>query len=194
MTEPGSTPSVRDLLGGYTAGTLRPETVLRETCAAIGRRGADSLWITLVPEDEALGQLEAAGPRRREGVAMPLFGVPFAIKDNIDVRRTLAGTVITTYGSEFATADTEFVRRDSGRPRPPEPDLGPHRVRLAGGQRARVAPACTRLRLAAHALSSRPARRPRRPGQALDLLPAPAGHRPCSSGPHPAAVKGTAAG
>jgi hypothetical protein len=32
-----------------------------------------------------------------------------------DLRRTLANTVITTYGSDFATADTEFVRRDSGR-------------------------------------------------------------------------------
>jgi hypothetical protein len=33
----------------------------------------------------------------------------------VDLRRTLANTVITTYGSDFATADTEFVRRDSGR-------------------------------------------------------------------------------
>ncbi|HYB69645.1 MAG TPA: oxalurate catabolism protein HpxZ [Candidatus Bathyarchaeia archaeon] len=33
----------------------------------------------------------------------------------VDLRRTLANTVITTYGSDFATADTEFVKRDSGR-------------------------------------------------------------------------------
>ena len=33
----------------------------------------------------------------------------------VDLRRTLANTLITTYGSDFATADTEFVKRDSGR-------------------------------------------------------------------------------
>ncbi len=36
-------------------------------------------------------------------------------RPNIDLRRTLANTVITTYGSDFATANTEFVKRDSGR-------------------------------------------------------------------------------
>lgn len=32
----------------------------------------------------------------------------------VDVRRVLANTVITTYGSDFATANTEFIRRGSG--------------------------------------------------------------------------------
>lgn len=34
---------------------------------------------------------------------------------NVDLRRTLAKTVITTYGSDFATANTEFTKLDSGR-------------------------------------------------------------------------------
>jgi Protein of unknown function (DUF3225) len=36
-------------------------------------------------------------------------------RPNVDLRRTLANTVITTYGWDFATADTEFLKRDSGR-------------------------------------------------------------------------------
>lgn len=36
-------------------------------------------------------------------------------RPNIDLRRTIANTVITTYGADFATANTEFVKRDSGR-------------------------------------------------------------------------------
>jgi allophanate hydrolase len=44
MAEPGRTPGVGELLAGYEAGTLRPETVLREAYAAIERRGADSVW------------------------------------------------------------------------------------------------------------------------------------------------------
>jgi hypothetical protein len=36
-------------------------------------------------------------------------------RPNVDLRRTLAKTVITTYGWDFATANTEFLKRDSGR-------------------------------------------------------------------------------
>lgn len=34
---------------------------------------------------------------------------------NVDLRRTLANTVITTYGSDFATTNTEFTKHHSGR-------------------------------------------------------------------------------
>ena len=33
----------------------------------------------------------------------------------IDLSRTLKNTIITTYGRDFATANTEFARNDSGR-------------------------------------------------------------------------------
>jgi Protein of unknown function (DUF3225) len=33
----------------------------------------------------------------------------------VDIRRAIANTVITTYGSDFATANTEFTKLDSGR-------------------------------------------------------------------------------
>ena len=33
----------------------------------------------------------------------------------IDLSRTLKNTIITTYGRDFATANTEFARHDSGR-------------------------------------------------------------------------------
>jgi hypothetical protein len=36
-------------------------------------------------------------------------------RPNIDLRRTLANTAITTYGDDFATANTEFIKRDTGR-------------------------------------------------------------------------------
>jgi len=36
-------------------------------------------------------------------------------RPNIDLRRTLANTVITTYGDDFATANTEFTRHGTGR-------------------------------------------------------------------------------
>jgi len=36
-------------------------------------------------------------------------------RPTIDLSRTLEKTIITTYGSDFATANTEFARKDSGR-------------------------------------------------------------------------------
>jgi hypothetical protein len=36
-------------------------------------------------------------------------------RDNTDLRRELEHTVITTFGRDFATANTEFQRVDSGR-------------------------------------------------------------------------------
>ena len=36
-------------------------------------------------------------------------------RPNIDLRRTLSNTVITTYGDDFGTANTEFSKHDTGR-------------------------------------------------------------------------------
>jgi hypothetical protein len=36
-------------------------------------------------------------------------------RPNVNIRRTIANTVITTFGRDFATANTEFMRRESGR-------------------------------------------------------------------------------
>jgi hypothetical protein len=36
-------------------------------------------------------------------------------RSNVDLKRTLTHTVITTFGRDFATASTEFQREESGR-------------------------------------------------------------------------------
>jgi Protein of unknown function (DUF3225) len=36
-------------------------------------------------------------------------------RGNVDLRRSLRRTIITTFGRDFATANTEFQREDSGR-------------------------------------------------------------------------------
>jgi allophanate hydrolase len=57
-----------------------PVARLRETYRRIRERGDDGVWITLVPEDEAVARAEAAA-----GSGLPLAGRLFAVKDNIDV-------------------------------------------------------------------------------------------------------------
>jgi allophanate hydrolase len=58
--------------------------VLRDIYAAIDARGDDHVWIHRLSLDDALAQVAAAEKARALGKALPLFGVPFAIKDNID--------------------------------------------------------------------------------------------------------------
>ena len=110
MREPGRTLGVRALRSAYRAGTLRPEAVLRDVYAAIERRGPDRVWIDLVPREVALGRLEEAMGRAQEGAPAPLLGVPFAVKDNIDVagRPTTAGCPAFAYKPE---ATAPVVRR-----------------------------------------------------------------------------------
>ncbi|ODS03088.1 hypothetical protein AUC71_11555 [Methyloceanibacter marginalis] len=61
----------------YAAGETSPENVIREVYARIAARGVLPDWITLVEEDAAL-------ERARHAPHGPLYGIPFAVKDNID--------------------------------------------------------------------------------------------------------------
>ncbi|KAA5602676.1 allophanate hydrolase [Blastochloris sulfoviridis] len=69
---------IASLQHGYATGTLSPEAVLDAVYDRIAARGERPVWITLLSRDAALAQL-AAAPRG------PLWGIPFAVKDNIDV-------------------------------------------------------------------------------------------------------------
>jgi len=85
------------LRAAYRVGALTPEGVVRAVYGRIARRGDDAVWIDLVPEGEALARARALGAT--PGPAQPLFGLPFAIKDNIDLagRPTTAACPVFAY-------------------------------------------------------------------------------------------------
>ena len=73
---------VRALSGAYRVGALTPVEVIREVARRIAARGDDGVWIAL----DLDGAIEAATALGREpDPARPLWGIPFAVKDNIDV-------------------------------------------------------------------------------------------------------------
>jgi allophanate hydrolase len=72
------------LEGAYRAGSLTPTTLVERIYAEVAEQGERPLWITLVTKEHNL--LRAAELERSASKdALPLFGIPFAVKDNFDV-------------------------------------------------------------------------------------------------------------
>jgi allophanate hydrolase len=95
------------LLPAFARGSLEPRAVLADVYRRIEAAGTSPAFIELVPAEVAGGILEDAERRRAEGASLPLFGVPFAIKDNIDLANigTTAGCAAFRYvPSESAPA------------------------------------------------------------------------------------------
>jgi allophanate hydrolase len=89
------------LRAGYRSGARKPTAVIAAIYDAIAARGQDGVWIALNPREAALAR--AAELERGGGADMlPLWGVPFAVKDNIDV----AGLPTTAACPAFAYTPT----------------------------------------------------------------------------------------
>jgi allophanate hydrolase len=84
-----------ELVRAYRARSRDPRQVLESVYAHIAEHGERPVWISLQPLERALAALEIAERRGRD---KPLFGVPFAVKDNIDV----AGLPTTAACPEFS--------------------------------------------------------------------------------------------
>jgi allophanate hydrolase len=87
--------TIAGLQAGYASG-LDPGCVVAETYRRIAAAGDPGIFISLVPEAEAFAAARALGAL--EPQTKPLWGVPFAIKDNID----LAGLPTTAGCPEYA--------------------------------------------------------------------------------------------
>jgi allophanate hydrolase len=98
------------LRDGYAAGTLTPEAVMEEVWAR-AEQADPGIWICRVSREQLQEAARALAQRRGEG--LPLYGVPFAVKDNIDVAGlpTTAGCpALATTPAASATVVEKLVR------------------------------------------------------------------------------------
>jgi allophanate hydrolase len=71
--------TIADLRRRYQSGERRPEDVVRDIFRRIRAEGERPVWISLVDEGEAVTRA------RSVDVSRPLGGIPFAVKDSIDI-------------------------------------------------------------------------------------------------------------
>ncbi|MDO3635946.1 amidase family protein, partial [Mycolicibacterium arseniciresistens] len=81
---PSIGPSVAEILASHAGGTGSPTRTAARVADAIAGAGDDGTWLSTVPRDELLAA--AAEIESRTGArTLPLYGVPFGVKDSIDV-------------------------------------------------------------------------------------------------------------
>ncbi|MFL6464417.1 MAG: allophanate hydrolase [Bryobacteraceae bacterium] len=74
--------SISNLRMLYQSGALTPEKLLNAIYDRIESAPLHPVWITAVPRAEALARAKALSSASSQ---LPLYGIPFAVKDNIDV-------------------------------------------------------------------------------------------------------------
>src|SRR3984893_11112477 len=94
---------IADLLHAYRTGRESPASVMERLLDA----SADErhVWITRLSRDEVMARVAALDPAAID--SLPLYGIPFVVKDNID----LAGTATTAGcpGFAYTPAQSAFV-------------------------------------------------------------------------------------
>jgi allophanate hydrolase len=82
-TQPCLNLAIRHLSDAYREGRLTPSDLIDRIRARIQEHAADNIWIHVLSDAELAPYLERLSTISRE--RLPLYGIPFAIKDNIDL-------------------------------------------------------------------------------------------------------------
>ena len=75
--------TVASLLAGHRSGKIAVSDTIRRTFSRLRDAGDPAIFISV--RDEAAVQDEARALRERDPATLPLYGIPIAVKDNIDV-------------------------------------------------------------------------------------------------------------
>ena len=108
MAEPHLTETVAEILAAYRRDALKPQDVVARSYARIRRHADPAIFITLREEAEVLA--EAAALVRDSDRTLPLYGIPIAVKDNIDVKGLPTTAACPAFGYRPAKDATAVAR------------------------------------------------------------------------------------
>lgn len=78
------TETVAAILAAHRAGQLSPAQTVARSYQRIRDHGDPAIFISLRDEQQALAEAERLA-KKKDAAQLPLFGIPVAVKDNIDV-------------------------------------------------------------------------------------------------------------
>lgn len=94
---------LQSLSAAYKSGSLHPEKLVCQIHEQVAAQSSKAVWISHASLDELLDRVKALLAARAAGTDLPLYGVPFAVKDNIDV----AGVPTTAACPEYEYTPAE---------------------------------------------------------------------------------------
>jgi allophanate hydrolase len=74
---------IADLRRGYQEGSLTPALVMQRLAAVADLAESQNIWVTRLSRDQVMRYVQALQGRSVD--ELPLYGIPFVIKDNIDL-------------------------------------------------------------------------------------------------------------
>ncbi len=102
------TETIAAIVGQHRSKTMSPAETVARSFKRIRDHGDPAIFISLRDEGETLAEAEALS--KKDATLLPLFGVPFAVKDNIDVAG-LATTAACPAFSYMPAHDANTVAR-----------------------------------------------------------------------------------
>ena len=108
MAEPHLTETVAEILAAYRRDALKPQDLVARSYARIRRHADPAIFIALREEAEVLA--EAAALVRDSDRTLPLYGIPIAVKDNIDVKGLPTTAACPAFGYRPAKDATAVAR------------------------------------------------------------------------------------
>ena len=96
----------------YRTGKSTPSAIVEEIYSRIDVDGLSPVWISLVPKEQALSRARMLESKSHR-TDLPLFGIPFAVKDNIDVAAlpTTAGCPAFAYTPKVSATVVQCLER-----------------------------------------------------------------------------------
>jgi allophanate hydrolase len=99
------------LHAAYAAGDQNPTCVIEAIYDRIEKEGLRPVWISIVPREQAVARAKELEAQNR--TTLPLFGIPFAVKDNIDVAEMQTTAACPAYAYTPAESATVVARLEA---------------------------------------------------------------------------------